>query len=225
MVSTILTNPAPGDNLAANKDFQVKLQVANLNAGVFTNPSVTYYSAPQTLDPNNKNIIGHVHVTIQSLGPNLTPQQAPNPKLFVFFKGIDDAGDGKGGLTADVTGGLPNGFYRVCTISSAANHQSVVMPVAQRGGQDDCTKFSVGGGGNAAPGATTELAQPAAATSAPASQSTATGNTQGGQGNAQGNAQGNQQGAAAGGRQGRKGQRKQVDGFRRHRFQSRPYVV
>jgi transcription initiation factor TFIID subunit 15 len=62
---------------------------------------------------------------------------------FVFFKGVDNAEeDGK--LSVAVTGGLPAGLYRVCTMSSASNHQSVLMPVAQRGAQDDCTKFSVG---------------------------------------------------------------------------------
>ena len=70
-------------------------------------------------------------VTIQTLGNNLTPQQAPDASTFAFFKGIDDAGDGKGGLSADVTGGLPAGNYRVCTMSAAANHQPVTMPVAQ----------------------------------------------------------------------------------------------
>jgi len=49
-----------------------------------------------------------------------------------------------GQLSVTVTGGLPAGLYRVCTMASAANHQSVLMPVAQRGAQDDCTKFSVG---------------------------------------------------------------------------------
>ncbi len=129
MVSTIITNPAPGQALAANTDFNVNLQVANLNAGVFTNPTVTYYTAPQAL--KNGNIVGHVHVTIQTLGANLTPAIAPDATKFVFFKGIDDAGDGKGGLTAAVKGGLPAGNYRVCTMSAAANHQPVAMPVAQ----------------------------------------------------------------------------------------------
>ena len=129
MVSTIITNPAPGQAIAANKDFNVNLQVANLNAGVFTNPTVTYYSAPQAL--KNGNIVGHVHVTIQTLGQNLAPATPPDATKFVFFKGIDDAGDGKGGLTAAVTGGLPAGSYRVCTMSSAANHQPVTMPIAQ----------------------------------------------------------------------------------------------
>jgi len=213
MVSTILTSPTPGQNLAANQDFVVKMQVANINAGVFTNPTVTYYSAPQALDPNNKNIIGHVHVTIQTLGSNMTPQQAPDPKLFVFFKGIDDAGDGKGGLATNVAGGLPAGNYRVCTMSSSATHQAVLMPVAQRGAQDDCTKFQVGGSDNAASGAPTGTAKPAA---------TATPTANNAIGGAQNGTQSGAQQAAVRGRKGGKGQRKQA---RRPRFQSRPYVA
>lgn len=129
MVSTIITNPAPGQDLAANTDFDITLQVANLNAGVFTNPTVTYYTAPQAL--KNGNIVGHVHVTIQTLGANLTPTIAPDATKFVFFKGIDDPGNGEGLLTAAVKGGLPAGSYRVCTMSAAANHQPVSMPLAQ----------------------------------------------------------------------------------------------
>ncbi|KAL8676124.1 MAG: hypothetical protein Q9224_007320 [Gallowayella concinna] len=128
MVSTILTNPT-GGCIAANTDFDITLQVANLNAGTFTNPTVTYYSAPQALQGGN--IVGHVHVTIQALGNNLTPAQPLPADTFAFFKGIDDDGNGNGELKATVTGGLPAGFFRVCTMSAAANHQPVTMPVAQ----------------------------------------------------------------------------------------------
>lgn len=61
MVTTIITSPGQGDDLDANKDFDIKLQVNNLNAGSFTNPQVTYYAAPQRL--KNGKIIGHVHVS------------------------------------------------------------------------------------------------------------------------------------------------------------------
>lgn len=154
MISSIITNPAPGENLQANTAFTVNLQVTNLNAGTFTNPLTTYYSAPQQL--KNGNIIGHTHITIQSLGNNIATTTPPDPKTFAFFKGVDDAGDGKGGLSAAVAGGLPAGAYRVCTMTSASNHQPVLMPVAQRGAQDDCTKFTVGAntGSSAAVGGT-----------------------------------------------------------------------
>jgi len=52
---------------------------------------------------------------------------------------------GQGGLTAAVAGGLPAGSYRLCTMTSSSNHQPVLMPVAQRGAQDDCIRFTVGG--------------------------------------------------------------------------------
>ncbi|KAK2022383.1 hypothetical protein LX32DRAFT_195800 [Colletotrichum zoysiae] len=146
MVSTIIKNPPNGGNIQANQQFNVQLKVANLQAGSFTDAQSTYYSAPQELNGQG-NIIGHVHVTIQDMGNSLNPQNPLDAKQFVFFKGIDDAGDGQGNLQAVVTGGLPAGNYRVCTMSSASNHQPVLMPVAQRGAQDDCNKFTVGGGG------------------------------------------------------------------------------
>ncbi|KAL8711059.1 MAG: hypothetical protein Q9220_004440 [cf. Caloplaca sp. 1 TL-2023] len=242
MVSTILTNPV-GGCIQANKDFDVTLQVANLNAGVFTNPTVTYYTAPQAL--KNGNIVGHVHVTIQDLGANLTPDAPLDASVFVFFKGIDDAGDGKGGLKVTVTGGLPAGNFRVCTMSAAANHQPVTMPVAQRGAQDDCVRFitadncaAAGGGnanagGNAASGSTGSSSSAADAgsssTSAAASSSTggaASAKSGGGQAQKGRKAQQGQQ-------QGQEQQQQQEQGRRfgryrdrmmRHRFQNRGFV-
>jgi len=162
MVSSILTFPKPGQDIDADTDFTVQVQMANLAAGSFTNPDVTYYSAPQALDSSGQ-IIGHTHITIQDMGGNIAPTTALDPKKFAFFLGIDDAGNGEGLLSADVTGGLAAGVYRVCSMSSSSNHQPVLMPVAQRGAQDDCTKFTVGqGSGNA-----TKRAVPPAYLSAP----------------------------------------------------------
>lgn len=62
MVSTIITSPKFGDTIEPNKAFDVQLKVNNLIAGSFTNPDVTYYSAPQELDGGSGTIIGHVHV-------------------------------------------------------------------------------------------------------------------------------------------------------------------
>jgi hypothetical protein len=144
MISTIITNPQPGDTITANQNFTVTMQVLNLEAGSFTNPDTTYYSAPQTL--KNGNIVGHTHITIQTLGNSISTTTPPDPATFMFFKGVNDDGNGQGGLSALVAGGLPAGAYRVCTMTSASNHQPVLMPVAQRGAQDDCTKFTVADG-------------------------------------------------------------------------------
>lgn len=63
MVTTIILSPAPGEDLEPNKDFEIKLRIGSLVAGSFTNPQVSYYSAPQRLDSTGR-IIGHVHVRI-----------------------------------------------------------------------------------------------------------------------------------------------------------------
>ncbi|KAK4142405.1 uncharacterized protein C8A04DRAFT_13287 [Dichotomopilus funicola] len=141
MISSIITFPQPGDQLPPNTSFNVTIQTSHLRAGFFANPVSNYYTAPQDLDENG-DVIGHCHVTIQNIG-SFTTLVAPDPTVFAYFKGIDDVGDGKGGLTAEISGGLPVGVYRVCTMVAAMNHQPVMMPVAQRGAQDDCTKFEV----------------------------------------------------------------------------------
>ncbi|KAL2260098.1 hypothetical protein VTK26DRAFT_6019 [Humicola hyalothermophila] len=141
MPSCIILHPLPGDRLRAGRTFNVTVQTRNLRAGYLVNPSTNYYTAPQDLDEDG-NIIGHTHITIQEIG-SLRTRSPPDPTRFAYFKGIDDAGDGKGRLTTEVTGGLPRGVYRVCTMIAARNHQPVAMPVAQRGAQDDCTKFVV----------------------------------------------------------------------------------
>jgi hypothetical protein len=170
MISAIILNPKPGDKVAANQDFTVTVQTQHLAAGFFTNPTTTYYTAPQDLNANG-DIIGHCHITLQTLGTSLAPTTPPDPTTFAFFKGIDDAGNGQGQLSATVTGGLAPGFYRVCTMISAQNHQPVNMPIAQRGAQDDCTKFEV----VAAGGAGTANAGSAAGASAASAAGVATG--------------------------------------------------
>lgn len=145
MVSSIITFPTTGGTIKSDTDFNITVQMSNIVAGQFTNADATYYAAPQFLQGGI--IVGHTHVTVQNLGKNMNPSTAPDPTQFAFFKGINDDGNGKGLLSAAVTGGLPAGNYRVCTMAAAANHQPVLMPVAQRGSPDDCTKFTVSGDG------------------------------------------------------------------------------
>jgi len=146
MVSSIITFPLHGsNNIQSDTTFNITVQMANLVAGSFTNADATYYAAPQQLSGGK--VVGHTHVTVQDMGKTLNPKTALDPTQFAFFKGINDAGNGNGLLQATVTGGLPAGNYRVCTMASASNHQGVLMPVAQRGTADDCTKFTVVGSG------------------------------------------------------------------------------
>ena len=146
MVSSVITFPTTGGHaIASDTTFNISIQTSNLVAGSFTNADATYYAAPQFLQGGQ--VVGHTHVTVQDLGSSLNPTTALDPTQFAFFKGINDAGNGQGLLQAVVTGGLPAGNYRVCTMASASNHQPVLMPVAQRGTADDCTKFTVSGSG------------------------------------------------------------------------------
>jgi len=146
MVSSVITFPTTGGAaIASDTTFNITVQTANIVAGSFTNADATYYAAPQFL--SNGNVVGHTHVTVQDLGNSLNPTAALDATQFAFFKGINDNGNGKGLLSATVTGGLPKGNYRVCTMAAASNHQPVLMPVAQRGTPDDCTKFTVSGSG------------------------------------------------------------------------------
>ena len=105
-----------------------------MQTGAFTNAANTYYAAPQQLN-NAGQIIGHNHVVVEEI-ESLESTQPTNPRVFAFFKGLNAAAAG-GQLSADVTKGLPAGTYRMSSITSAANHQSVVMPIAQRGSIDD----------------------------------------------------------------------------------------
>lgn len=142
--------------MEANKDFTISLISTNIKLGVFTNADKNYLSAPQTLDPATNEIVGHTHVTVETITSQTTP---PDPTTFAFFKvrlylmlytityvgfnnlqGINTPPNAQGQVSADVTGGLPPGDYRLCTMTSAANHQPVIMPIAQRGSQDDCVR-------------------------------------------------------------------------------------
>lgn len=145
MVSVVITSPQHGDVLGVEEDFTIKVATKNLHTGAFTNPFGTYYAAPQQLDEDGL-IIGHTHLTVQSIGDfkSTTP---PNPEEFAWFAGVKEkAVDGV--LSAKVAGGLPAGVYRLCTLVAAANHQPVMMPTAQRGAQDDCVRFEVKDGGD-----------------------------------------------------------------------------
>ncbi|KAM3075279.1 hypothetical protein ACMFMG_007278 [Clarireedia jacksonii] len=149
MMSSIITFPLAGSKtIQSDTTFNITVQMSNIVAGSFTNADSTYFSAPQALQ--NGVVVGHTHVTVQDMGKSLNPTGALDPTQFAFFKGINDAGNGQGLLTATVTGGLPAGNYRVCTMASASNHQPAIMPVAQRGTADDCTKFTVIGSGTTA---------------------------------------------------------------------------
>ncbi|KAF8487371.1 hypothetical protein DFH94DRAFT_705613 [Russula ochroleuca] len=140
MPSCKFTSPNNLDTLKANTTFTVTMALINMQAGVFTNPDENYFGAPQQVNKDGQ-IIGHGHFVIQSL-KSITANDVLDPTTFAFFKGIDTAAQ-NGALSLQVAGGLPAGAYKLSSINSAANHQAVAVPVAQRGSTDDAIYFTV----------------------------------------------------------------------------------
>ncbi|CAB4468524.1 uncharacterized protein OCT59_005639 [Rhizophagus irregularis] len=138
MVSALIVNPKNNQAIKRNTPFTVDTKVIGLSTGFFSDPAVDYYQIQQTLDGGGQ-IQGHSHITIQKIDGN----NAPDPTVFAFFKGLNDAAK-NGVLSVNVDTGLPQkGTYRICTMNSSNSHQPVVMPVAQRGAQDDCVRINV----------------------------------------------------------------------------------
>ncbi|RIA90200.1 hypothetical protein C1645_797090 [Glomus cerebriforme] len=139
MVSTVIRFPKNNDVLKENTPFTIRTKTINIVTGFFDDPLKQYYIFPQTL--NSKGLIqGHSHVTVQKIQDENEPL---DPEIFAFFKGLNDPADANGELTVLVDNGLPAGKYRLCTMVSSFAHQPVLMPVAQRGSQDDCVRFTV----------------------------------------------------------------------------------
>jgi hypothetical protein len=164
MPSAKFTFPKNGDaSLVENTPFTISMAIRNFQSGAFVNAQENYFSAPQQVNKQGQ-IIGHSHVVVETL--SALDQTTPlDPKKFAFFKGLNAAAV-NGVLTADVTAGLPAGIYKVSSINTAANHQPVLVPIAQHGSLDDAVYFTVKAKGAAAPPAASAAATKAVASAA-----------------------------------------------------------
>jgi len=141
MPSAKFVFPANGeDSLLENTSFTVQLAIQNVQTGSFVNPDENYLAAPQQLNSQGL-IIGHAHIVIQSLS-SINQSTPLDAKTFAFFQGVN-APAVNGILSANVTGGLPAGSYRVSSMVAAANHQPVIVAVAKRGSPDDAVYITV----------------------------------------------------------------------------------
>ncbi|THH30381.1 hypothetical protein EUX98_g3801 [Antrodiella citrinella] len=132
--------PKNGDTIPANQAFTIQMAINHLDTGFFVNADENYFAAPQVTGAGG-DVQGHSHVVVELL--TALDQTAPtNPTVFAFFKGLNSAAV-NGVLTADVTNGLPEGVYRLASINTAANHQPVLVAVAQHGALDDIVYFTV----------------------------------------------------------------------------------
>lgn len=132
--------------LPANTTFQVTLAMKGIQTGFFVNPDTNYFSAPQQIDPTSGQIQGHAHIVIEAL-QSLTQTTPTDPSKFAYFLGLNSKADAKGQLHANITGGLPEGTYKMSTIVTAMNHQPVLVAVAQHGALDDQIYFTVAASG------------------------------------------------------------------------------
>lgn len=171
MPSSKFVFPKNTDTIPANQAFTIQMAISNLETGNFVNAQSNYYSAPQQIDSSG-NIIGHSHVVVEQLS-SLDQTTTTDPNTFAFFKGINGQAV-NGIITADVTDGLPAGVYRMASINAAANHQPVLVAVAQHGSLDDMVYFTVSD--NAAAANSTGTAAAAAAASSTAAASNKNGN-------------------------------------------------
>lgn len=140
MPSSKFKSPTNMQTIQANKSFTIQMNVKNLATGNFVNAAANYFSAPQSVDDSG-NIIGHSHVVIESIN-GIDDTTPTDPTKFAFFKGLNEKAT-KGVLSVEVTDGLPAGTYRLASINSAANHQPVLVAVAQHGSLDDMVYFTV----------------------------------------------------------------------------------
>lgn len=136
MPSAKFVSPNNLDVVPANTTFQVTLAMKGLETGFFVNPDTNYFAAPQQIDPASGNIQGHSHIVIEAL-QSLKQTTPTDPTKFAFFVGLNGKADAKDQLYANVTGGLPEGTYKMSTIITAMNHQPVLVAVAQHGAMDD----------------------------------------------------------------------------------------
>ncbi|KAF7791575.1 hypothetical protein EIP86_002591 [Pleurotus ostreatoroseus] len=167
MPSSKFVFPANGATIPANQNFTIQMAIQNLETGFFVNANENYFSAPQQVNSAG-NVQGHSHVVVEAID-SLSSTTPTDPTKFAFFKGLNAAAV-NGIVTADVAGGLPAGTYRLASINTAANHQPVLVAIAQHGSLDDMVYFTVTDGGaadnNAAAGATAASSAAASATSA-----------------------------------------------------------
>jgi hypothetical protein len=139
MVSTVILSPKNGEVVGLNTKVTFKVKTKNMELGAFADPKSAYFAAPQQLNAQGQ-IIGHQHIVAQFIAKADEPLDA---SVFEFFKGLE-LKDTDGILTASNDIGFnKTGEYRICTITGASTHQPVLMPVAQRGSQDDCIRITV----------------------------------------------------------------------------------
>lgn len=168
MPSSKFVFPTNGAVIQEKQPFTIQMAISKLDTGFFVNANENYFSAPQQIGSDG-NVQGHSHVVVDFLS-SLTDTKPTSPTTFAFFKGLNDPAS-NGVLTADVTDGLPAGAYRLASINTAANHQPVLVAIAQHGSLDDMVYFTVVANGTSTNSTSNPFSSSAAAASTSAASS------------------------------------------------------
>jgi hypothetical protein len=114
--------------------------VRQLTTGFASGAQTNWYGAPQQLDGSGF-IKGHSHFVIETL--ESLNQTTPNdPTKYAFFALVSMAAVNDT-ISANVTGGLPTGFYKLSSLTASTNHQPVVAPIPNHGSSDDAVYVRV----------------------------------------------------------------------------------
>ena len=137
MPATQITTPLSGSTIPVSA-LKVTLKVTNFNA-VAGNKA--YLSMPQQLGRNGF-INGKIQLSIQKLDANVA--DAADTLFFRVGGGVSDSvSNAVFNVPQSIIKLAQGGRLRICSILGGDSLQPVVMPVAQRGAQDDCVRVFV----------------------------------------------------------------------------------
>ncbi|ESK93373.1 hypothetical protein Moror_1784 [Moniliophthora roreri MCA 2997] len=153
--------PRNGDSLYPNTPFIIKLNFHNMKQAI-TDPLTRYLSAPQQIDSGGR-ILGYSRIVVEAVD-SIDQTTPTDPKKFAFSTALSTIAE-DGSLMTNVTEGLPAGSYRLSSIALTANHQPILLPVAERGAVNDAVYFTVGDGASGLTVVNTVTAGPPSGTS------------------------------------------------------------
>ncbi|RDA90102.1 hypothetical protein CP533_2567 [Ophiocordyceps camponoti-saundersi (nom. inval.)] len=140
MISTIINQPIPGQQIEVNRSFAIELTTSNLHLSDEMLPTF----APQRVDQATGQTKGHVYVRIERLVESTGLGLLDFIHVARAQRISSAASSGSTRLRVNVRGGVPiAGRHRACSIATGENGWPVVMPEVRRGPVDDCVWFDI----------------------------------------------------------------------------------
>ena len=144
MVSTLIISPENGQSVSKAAGFNVVFESIGLMSGNGLNLANQFMKQPQSLNQRTGMIEGMQSISIQSLENELL---APEASVLSFFRILNTPSDptGRTRFTIAINPGQIKtvGVHRMCTLAMSSSGIPAIMPVAQRGAQDDCIRVFI----------------------------------------------------------------------------------